>query len=420
MKIMKHTLVFLALFTTLLASVIISPTAYAQTTNNSNPGPMTEGIKKYKAHLFKESLVFFDRALQQDQNNNLALQYKGLVLIKQQKYADAVTHYGNLLKKYPKDIGALNNLGITLGNLDRHVDAIKTFYQVLDIKPNDVTALLGIGIAYGNLGEYADSLYYFDSALNTNPKNKISKNYQAYTKLIIDKYYPKLKNQESWTSQQSKSMKDNTKWPSILNKHLSDVAKKIAKEKRYIEFPNPSWFIKKKYLRDTEKWNLDQILQSGSDKFPYPTYTLENGTYVVHYKIHVNEIPLGIPFDYKKTLDNSLAFWSNQTFSYQNKTLVFDFDYVDRSSANVLVAWVVRDFGALGHATLGKGVVEVSMGDYACDGDFQLYDLQTIEYIMRHEVGHSIGFGHSSDPKNIMYPTATPSYGYCIVTEPKS
>jgi len=420
MKIMKHTLVFLALFTTLLASVIISPTAYAQTTNNSNPGPMTEGIKKYKAHLFKESLVFFDRALQQDQNNNLALQYKGLVLIKQQKYADAVTHYGNLLKKYPKDIGALNNLGITLGNLDRHVDAIKTFYQVLDIKPNDVTALLGIGIAYGNLGEYADSLYYFDSALNTNPKNKISKNYQAYTKLIIDKYYPKLKNQESWTSQQSKSMKDNTKWPSILNKHLSDVAKKIAKEKRYIEFPNPSWFIKKKYLRDTEKWNLDQILQSGSDKFPYPTYTLENGTYVVHYKIHVNEIPLGISFDYKKTLDNSLAFWSNQTFSYQNKTLVFDFDYVDRSSANVLVAWVVRDFGALGHATLGKGVVEVSMGDYACDGDFQLYDLQTIEYIMRHEVGHSIGFGHSSDPKNIMYPTATPSYGYCIVTEPKS
>ena len=290
------------LFSTLLASVFISPIAHAQTTNNSNPGPMTDGIKKYKAHLFKESLVFFDRVLQQDQNNNLALQYKGLALIKQQKYADAVTHYGNLLKKYPKDTDTLNNLGITLGDLDRHADAIKTFYQVLDIKPNDIAALLGIGMAYGNLGEYVDSLYYFDSALKADPKNKISKNYQEYTKLIIDKYYPKLKNQESWTYQQLKSMKDKTKWTSLLNKHLSDVTKKIAKEKRYIEFPNPSWFIKKKYLRDTEKWNLDQILQSGSDKFPYPTYTLENGIYVIHYKIHVNEIPLGIPFDYQKTL----------------------------------------------------------------------------------------------------------------------
>ncbi len=398
----------------------MSPAIHAQTANNSNPDSMTEGIKKYKTHLFKESLVYFDRVLQQDQNNKLALQYKGLALMKQQKYADAITHYGNLLKKYPKDTDTLNNLGIAQGNLDRHVDAIKTFYKVLDIKPNDVTALLGIGISYGNLGEYADSLYFFDLALKADPKNKISKNYQAYTKLIIDKYYPKLKNQDSWTSQQSKSVKDKTKWTSVLNKHLSDVTKKVTKEKRYIEFPNPSWFIKKKYLRDTEKWNLDQILRSGSDKFPYPAYTLENGTYVVHYKIHVNEIPLGIPFDYKKTLDNSLAFWSNQTFSYQNKTLVFDFDYVDRSSTNVLVAWVVRDFGALGHATLGKGVVEVSMGDYACDGDFQLYGLQTIEYLMRHEIGHSIGLGHSSDPKNIMYPTATPSYGYCIVTEPKS
>lgn len=418
MKVMRFKLAFCMLFS--ISLVCMPYAAHAQTGNNQSLDPLTEGIKKYKAHLFKEAVVIFDKVLQKEPNNKLALSYKGLSLMKHAKYVEALRHYENLLKKSHKDTDVLNNLGVTLGNLDRHTDAIKTFYKVLEIKPNDVTALLGMGIAYGNLGEYNDSLFYFDSALKLDPKNKIAKNYQEYTKLIIDKYYPKLKNKESWTSQQLQSIKDKTKWLSALNKHLSEVSKNVAKEKRYIEFPNPSWFVKKKYLRDPEKWNLEQTLQSGVDRFPYPTYTLENEKYVVHYKIHVNEIPLGIPFDYQKTLDSSLDFWKSQTFSYKSKALVFDFEYVDRSNENVLVAWVVRDFGALGHATLGKGVVEVSMGDYSCDGDFQLFDLQTIEYIMRHEIGHSIGLSHSTDPKNVMYPTATPSYGYCIVTEPKS
>ena len=29
---------------------------------------------------------------------------------------------------------------------------------------------------------------------------------------------------------------------------------------------------------------------------------------------------------------------------------------------------------------LGKGVVEVALGDYNCDGKFQLYDVKTLEY----------------------------------------
>ena len=46
--------------------------------------------------------------------------------------------------------------------------------------------------------------------------------------------------------------------------------------------------------------------------------------------------------------------------------------------------------GVLGHANLGKGVVEVAIGSYGCDGSFQLFDNNTVEYIMTHELGHSI------------------------------
>ena len=68
----------------------------------------------------------------------------------------------------------------------------------------------------------------------------------------------------------------------------------------------------------------------------------------------------------------------------------------------------------LGHAHLGKGVVEVALGDYECDGSFQLYDVESVEKIMTHELGHSVGLQHSSDSSNIMYPTLKPKYAYCL------
>jgi predicted Zn-dependent protease len=71
--------------------------------------------------------------------------------------------------------------------------------------------------------------------------------------------------------------------------------------------------------------------------------------------------------------------------------------------------------GVLGHAHLGKGVVEVSLGDYSCDGSFQLYDVESVQTIMTHEIGHSIGLPHTNDRANIMYPSYTPSYAYCLL-----
>ena len=89
-----------------------------------------------------------------------------------------------------------------------------------------------------------------------------------------------------------------------------------------------------------------------------------------------------------------------------------------KGEANVWVTWVVRDLGegVLGHANLGKGVVEVAIGSHSCDGSFQLFDVDTVEYIMTHELGHSIGLKHSSNENSIMYPTVPGTgYEYCLL-----
>ena len=63
-----------------------------------------------------------------------------------------------------------------------------------------------------------------------------------------------------------------------------------------------------------------------------------------------------------------------------------------------------------------SGYKEVALGSYGCDGSFQLFDVETVEKIMTHELGHTIGFGgHSDNPDDMMYGTMSPGYAYCLL-----
>ena len=204
----------------------------------------------------------------------------------------------------------------------------------------------------------------------------------------------------------------------LFERYLSAVSKNVANEKRYIEFPNPSFDVIKKFLRDYVIWNFDVESANAAAKFPDPTYEMVNGTYIIHYKIYVNKQPSGLPLDHVGTFENSLHFWQEQDFNVNNQKAKVDFSYTNmKHEANVWVTWVVRDLGegVLGHAHLGKGVVEVALGDYSCDGSFQLYDVKSVETIMTHELGHSVGLQHDNDPNSIMFPSFKPSHAYCLL-----
>tara|TARA_B100001750_G_scaffold240081_1_gene249181 strand:+ start:73 stop:1602 length:1530 start_codon:yes stop_codon:yes gene_type:complete len=217
------------------------------------------------------------------------------------------------------------------------------------------------------------------------------------------------------------SQKDLERKAWNFERYLIDIQNDIKKQNRYVENINPSEYVIIKYWKDYHKWNLEQFLDK-PESFPDRTIFTdpETGSYVIEYLVYINEQPPGLPIDHISTLKNSFSFWEKYEFDTSDgKKAVAKFYTTNKKfEANVWVTWVVRDLGegVLGHANLGKGVVEVAIGNYGCDGGFQLFDVGTVEYIMTHELGHSIGLNHSTVLDSIMYPSIPyTNYEYCLL-----
>lgn len=325
------------------------------------------------------------------------------------EYKEAITFYDKILQTYPNHPTVLKFKAIAESDLGYHQKSLVDFYRVYQKNPKDVVAILGLGVGFGNFGEYNEAKKYFDLASKSYPSNTVAKNYKDFADKVIKKYpYKPTEKPKNLDKADIKTFEG----------YVNKVSATVSKQKRYIEYPNPSFDVIKKFLRDYEQWNFEQQIKTGSSNFPNPSVSLINNTYVINYKIFVNKQPSGLPLDHVSTLNDSLAFWEKQVFSSSKGNAVVKFTQTEKKSdANIWVTWTVRKLGegVLGHAHIGKGVVEVALGDYSCDGSFQLYNVESVEKIMRHEIGHVIGLGHSSDVNSIMYPTMKQKYAYCLL-----
>ena len=439
-----------------------------------------EAKKHFSVGDYSAAVKIYDDILQIVPDNVSTLKMKGIALSNLEQHSNSLKQFYKVLQKEPDDTISLLGMGIGFGNLGEYRESQKYFEKVLDVEPENKvaknyyefidktiakypynptpkptpvqkTTLIEIPVwVKQNAGWWGDKTIGDEEFLS-------SIAYMINNKIIK---IPDFYNNENKTESIPSWIRENAQWwargeisdtefvsgiqfmiekgfivvsskPTTyeikqkqeeefktFEKYLSTISKNISDEKRYIEYPNPSKDVIKKFLRDYVKWNFEEESKSAAGKFPDPTYQITNGTYIISYKIFVNEQPTGLPLDHVGTLSDSLNFWESQDLKVNNQTAKIKFSYTNKKhEANIWTTWVVRDLGAgvLGHAHLGKGVVEVALGDYSCDGSFQLYDVDTVKMIMTHELGHSIGLKHTSDENNIMYPSLKPSYAYCIL-----
>ena len=429
---------------------------------------------------YNEAIVIYNNILEIAPNNISTLKMKAIALSNSEYHEKSLKEFFKILQYQPDDVTALTGMGIGFGNLGEYQEAKYYFEEAVKRKPDSVVInnykeftdkviskypyiatekpdrlekKEAIKIPdwvkpvakWWSEGQIEDS--EFASALLFMIENKIIQIPPVETKSEkVEKIPDWIRNNAAWWAENAindqdfvlgiqymvekgiivvnikKSQEDIQKEKDydfyLFEKYLRSISKNVADEKRYIEDPNPSQDVIKKFLRDYIKWNFEEEVKSASSNFPDPTYEIIDDVYVIHYKVFVNEQPTGLPLNHVSTLQNSFLFWKNQELSTNGQKARMEFEITNqKQDANVWVTWVVRDIGqgVLGHAHLGKGVVEVTLGDYNCDGSFQLYDVKTVEKIMTHELGHSIGLEHVSDPNNIMYTSLKPNYAYCLL-----
>ena len=415
--------------------------------------PQQNTVSRDPSNLNKSSMLEFYKALEINPNSVLALNGMGLGFGNFGEYTEAETYFKKSLEMSP-DNKVTQNYLISLENLKKKYSL--NVFENPTKKPDFLKMMEENTIPSwikNNAGWWADNKINdkdFISGIEYLIENKIIKvSSYANKENSTDAIPSWIKNNAGWWSSGKISDNDfltgieyliengainvNAKTNSELlekdlerkawnfERYLINIQSDVKKQNRYVENINPSEYVIVKYWKDYHKWNLEFFLDK-PEIFPDRKVWLdpETDNYVIEYLVFINEQPVGLPIDHVTTLENSFSFWEKYLFNTSDgKKAIAKFDSVGvQGEANVWVTWVVRDLGegVLGHANLGKGVVEVAIGSYGCDGSFQLFDVDTVEYIMTHELGHSIGLNHGTNPENIMYPSIPYSnYAYCLL-----
>ena len=360
---------------------------------------------------YKESAFYLEKAIKENPDNKMIKNYKKII--------DEI----NLKYRYVATEKPLDNRGSVKGQVPDWMKSVADWWGSGKITDEDFLKIVKysikkdiIKIPNNTLFENTNELKML-SLIRTNVSEwgqGTSSNLEFFQNInwLIENKFIKLNN----ISEKSQEELDYEEY--LFSKYLREIKNNIIKEKRFIISSNPSQDVIKKFLRNTVNWNFEQEVKSGSSEFPDPTYVVIDETYIITYKIYINQQPEGLPLNHKTTLENSFKFWEEEELKTDNKNAKIKFEITKlKNEANVWVTWVIRDLGegVLGHAHLGKGVIEVALGDYSCDGSFQLYDVNTVKTIMTHELGHAIGLPHTNDKSNIMYPSMTPSHAYCLL-----
>ncbi|MDB5256182.1 MAG: tetratricopeptide repeat protein [Chitinophagaceae bacterium] len=184
---MKHTLLFFAL-------LLFSHITFGQQKEEAEK-LVNEGITSYDNGNYQEALAKYDKALDLDKDNLLAMSEKAMTLAVLKRYDEAIAYCKKSIELYPGENG-LKLVYVTYGNaydnLKQTEKALEIYDEGMKQFPNYYQLPFNKGIAYSGLKKYDEAILCFQKSATLSPNHPGSHNALARLLLLKEKRIPSI------------------------------------------------------------------------------------------------------------------------------------------------------------------------------------------------------------------------------------
>jgi tetratricopeptide (TPR) repeat protein len=133
---------------------------------------------------YEKAYEIYERSLQINPHDPIALTSYGKALADSGNYEKAFEIFERSLQINPHDLIALNSYGKALANSENYEKAYEIYERSLQINPHDPIALNSYGKALADSGNYEKAFEIFERSLQINPHNLIALN--SYGKALAN------------------------------------------------------------------------------------------------------------------------------------------------------------------------------------------------------------------------------------------
>ncbi|MGQ0376977.1 MAG: tetratricopeptide repeat protein [Nitrososphaerota archaeon] len=173
MKLMIMVLIILIL-------IPLSQISFGQNQTDSQINEWSSiGLSLMQEGKFVQAIEYFDKILEIEPTDSIALGNKGAALTQLNKHEEALLIYDRALQVDPTNTNILNNKAATLFNLRKIDESLQTLDKILEIEPNNVNVIILKGKVLSEAQRYSEAFSIFKKALEIDPTNEDAKK-QSY------------------------------------------------------------------------------------------------------------------------------------------------------------------------------------------------------------------------------------------------
>jgi protein O-mannosyl-transferase len=118
------------------------------------------GVGFFKMNNMDSAAVYFNKGLQYNPNNSVALSNLGAYYFNKGRYAEAIEIYDKTLRLNPRFIDAMVNLGSCYGASGKFNEAVIWFTKAYELDPTNKKAIRFLAMTYQNLNQPEKASYY--------------------------------------------------------------------------------------------------------------------------------------------------------------------------------------------------------------------------------------------------------------------